>query len=1163
MLISFGMNAAVMSTNGTSVDDVRHALNTLYCSHDSRQQQLADDWLMKFMWQPDAWQLCTSLLTTTLASSLVPSPESLGLLMFCANCISHKVQYEWSAMRREERIALHAQLMQHTMAVTAAAAASHPAPLPTTSLLHQLARTVAALVLRGGEQSCDQFCAQLISMTAQSQSADVFQQLCVRYACGVWLNELALQLSSANLSEVRRSQLRDEMDRREAEVYQLMAQSIALAIQHSRQGQHFSLPLIEQSIDALLCWQKRGRIKSSSLLPALLQSPTGVLQSLLELLSSLDVLYAPQRAELVELICTLTLEVLDARDVTEQDESEAALQQQAVHIIYAFILRLLPVLRHCHQMCSAAVYDHSPPDASVPPPPHVETAQHVAMWLADLLNNTLRVDMDNVKTGDGNSLHLVSTLLSLSSYPFTHRSPTLASLDFWIDLQDQPVRQRHKQLREPLFRSLCSTLLQVSCYPADFQQWDSQGVGFVSERDEWRTFRDRTLSVIGNSFALLKEQYVAVLLEFVHQRSSGDWAAWEVVASALSHAADSLHALMLEGKPIKAITPVLVPLVKRLLHLPSLPNHPVLLQSTCKCLSDLSFWVCEQHELLSACVTYLIHAAPVTLEAGKAFSALMSKGVAKVFASDVSGRTAENLLMAVTTGWDQWPAATRWSFCGGSVMVIEHLTDKERRFSYLQQLVAPTLRSLSLLLPQLEGNSAVTLPPSVSPSHPSPRRRRNRPEIPIDPLEQSVLDALHMLNAVFAPQAQSKQQRSVDPPSAEAVDWQRSLLSVVQSGWDAFSHIGSRKWQRDEDVKKLLYELLESIVLIVRFSPAARDGLLPAIHLVYNCYSITPQPAALLVLQSCNPLFQSHSDLLTELLTTILPRVLTVTSNVAYDSPAGHVELLFRVFHWLSTLLQSCASSAVLGSHLDAFGTAVALGCHALLLVHDPSNHCQTAIAQTLHLLLLAVNETSVSKKELVLKSAAGEQQRFNDWQRFWQSRLDQVIQALLYFLLRTATPRPVVRHNSDSDDDDGSSGSDDESGVTPATAAEVQSYIPRSQANKRAIDFLYQAIRVWRDAVWQPLQAAVRQALDEAKDTEAGREEVKARLLRMMQLWSGDRKRWEALIEDIRRLLQGEETTEFILAYELSWDEREKLSEQRRRESGVMGDSASSPIAI
>ena len=1156
-----------MSATSTSVDDVRRVLHTLYRSADSRQQQLADEWLMRFMWQPDAWQLCTTLLTATLASSPVQASESLELLMFCANCIGNKVQYEWSKMRREERTALYAQLMQHTMAVTAAAATAPPTGRGgLTSVLHQLARAVAALVLRGGEQSVDQFCSQLLAMTAQSAaSTEAFQQLCVRYACAAWLNELALQLASANLSELRRSQLREEMDRREAEVYQLMAASIQLAIQHIRQGQHFSLPLIEQSIGALLCWQRRGRIKSSSLLPALLRPPIGVLQSLLELLSSLDVLYSPQRAELVEQVCTLASEVLDARDLSEQEEdSEAALQQQAVQLVYSFIVRLLPVLRHCHEMCGAAVYDRSPPDASIPPPPSTEAAQNVAMWLADLLDHTLRVDMDNVRIGEGHSLHLVSTLLSLSSYPFTHRSPTLASLDFWVDLQDEPVRHRHKQLREPLFRSLCSTLLQVSCYPTDFQHWDSQGVGFVSERDEWRAFRDRTLSVMGNSFALLKEQYVAVLLEFVQQRGGSNWTAWEVVASALSHAADSLHALMLEGKPIKSITPALLPLLKRILHLPSLPHHPVLLQSTCKCLSDLSFWVCEQHELLSDCVTYFIHAAPFTLEAGKAFSALMSKGVAKVFASDVSGRTAENLLMAVTTGWDKWPAATRWSFCGGSVMVIEQLADKERRLSYLQQLVSPTLHSFSHVLPQLEEKTSVTLPSSVSPAHPSPRRRRNRSEVPIDPREQSVLDGLHMLNAVFAPQAQSKQQRSTDPPSAEAVDWQRSLLSVVQSGWEAFNHIGSRKWQRDEDVKKLLYELLESIVLIVRFSPAARDGLLPAIHLVYNCYPLTPQPAALLVLQSCNPLFQSHSDLLTELLTTILPRVLTVTSNVSYEAPADHVELLYRLFHWLSTLLQSCAPSAVLGSHLDEFGTAVSLGCRALLLVHDPSNHCQTAIAQTLQLLLLAVNEASVSKKELILKSSSGEQQRLSDWQRFWQPRVEQVVQALLYFLLRTATPRIAVRTSSESDDDDGSSGSDeDESGVPPAAAAEVQSYIPRSQANKRAIDFLYQSFRVWGDAVWQPLQTAVRQALDEAKDAEAGHEEVKARLMRMMQLWSGDRKRWEALIEDIRRLLQGEETAEFILAYELAWDEKAKQSEERRRASGGMGDNSNSPITL
>jgi hypothetical protein len=80
----------------------------------------------------------------------------------------------------------------------------------------------------------------------------------------------------------------------------------------------------------------------------------------------------------------------------------------------------------------------------------VQVASFLSHHFAQLLNTLLRFDIEQVATGEReNSIVLVYTLLSFTSYPFTHRSTTLSSIDFWTDVEDVSV-ERHQQLDRPV-----------------------------------------------------------------------------------------------------------------------------------------------------------------------------------------------------------------------------------------------------------------------------------------------------------------------------------------------------------------------------------------------------------------------------------------------------------------------------------------------------------------------------------------------------------------------------------------------------------------------------------------------------------------------------------------------------------------------------------------
>jgi len=78
-------------------------------------------------------------------------------------------------------------------------------------------------------------------------------------------------------------------------------------------------------------------------------------------------------------------------------------------------------------------------------------------------------------------------------------------------------------------------------------------------------------------------------------------------------------------------------------------------------------------------------------------------------------------------------------------------------------------------------------------------------------------------------------------------------------------------------------------------------------------------------------------------------------------------------------------------------------------------------------------------------------------------------------------------------------------------------------------------------------------------------RGEEMERMVRQVRGWlvEGEMRRWSDLLEDVRRLVHGEERVDVLLTYELAWEERKKREEEKARRAAGLGGSKQLPIPL
>ena len=396
------------------------------------------------------------------------------MLSFSAQTLYSKCRNEWNALSLSDRQSLQLQLLRHLKALSSSATLR-------PSLLQRLADSVAILAIRSGKGGCH----QLLQLCLSSDGGLNPSRPAVeedRFVALLVLTALAEEVKRVKVSYSRSQELWEEVQEAVPAIFQLVLDTLtAPAFAPSSPTR---LPVLYTALEALTSYEHRNFVSSERALELLSQS--GLMLQLLRLLDSL--LYAPaQQQRLLELAVDVLAYALEA-ELERLDDEQVELMQRAMQPVYDALVALIPLFTHCHRLCGAAYVPSLPTQATVaplPPPASVAVASFLSHRFALLLDVILRADIAAVSQGLGHSLPLIHTHLAFASYPFAHRATSLITLTFWEMLQARPVKERHKELRQPLFAHLVDVLLQVTRYPASFTRWEDRGVGFAGEKEEW------------------------------------------------------------------------------------------------------------------------------------------------------------------------------------------------------------------------------------------------------------------------------------------------------------------------------------------------------------------------------------------------------------------------------------------------------------------------------------------------------------------------------------------------------------------------------------------------------------------------------------------------------------------------------------------------------
>ncbi|CAM9851993.1 unnamed protein product, partial [Phaeothamnion confervicola] len=201
-------------------------------------------------------------------------------------------------------------------------------------------------------------------------------------------------------------------------------------------------------------------------------------------------------------------------------------------------------------------------------------------------------------TNGAAGLALVEFLLACAGHPL--KKLAILTMDFWLELQDVPVSERHPALGRPLYARLLTVLLRQCQYPPGFDGWSNGGGGRDDDgggpdaEDAFRDLREGAQGVkdvLLVAYYLLRAEYLTTALNAA-QASPGQWQALEVAMFAVTAvskqirdwlrgavasgggketAADARHSSMVIGS-----------LLAELLRNQALSGHPLVLKAGCQ-----------------------------------------------------------------------------------------------------------------------------------------------------------------------------------------------------------------------------------------------------------------------------------------------------------------------------------------------------------------------------------------------------------------------------------------------------------------------------------------------------------------------------------------------------------------------------------------------------
>ncbi|CAM9684349.1 unnamed protein product [Chrysoparadoxa australica] len=252
-----------------------------------------------------------------------------------------------------------------------------------------------------------------------------------------------------------------------------------------------------------------------------------------------------------------------------------------------------------------------------------EDDEDSCLTLCAAATNFASKEMALVASASEVGLHLVVFILQCTGSHWL--KVALLSLDFWLELQDVPVSERHPSLGHPVYVKLLDVLLAQCQYPQNFSSFDS----YSEEHWDPEAFRELREGAQGVNdvhvviYYLLRTHFFKHIMDRLKLHGAS-WQALEVSLLTVTMVSKEMKGLLrTEGKGPDAeeSRALLCSMLQELLVNPMVSSTPLVLSAGCQFVGGFSQLLLNQGQMLVPALSYLkagLRESDASMKAAKA-----------------------------------------------------------------------------------------------------------------------------------------------------------------------------------------------------------------------------------------------------------------------------------------------------------------------------------------------------------------------------------------------------------------------------------------------------------------------------------------------------------------------------------------------------------------
>jgi hypothetical protein len=670
------------------VHKVRQALEELNrVNVGAEQRQLANNWLVQLQETDHIWNVCDSILRSSVSSS---ANDDINAKFYATTTLVAKARVTIS---RQPKLTLE---IRQRLCSYLRLYVSGP-----ILLLRQLISAITTAHLLGNDSDS---CSQLVMRTQKElEGTTPTWNQCLLMLLSSFAEGVA---NSTMISEKRREELRVSMR-------PIMGQVLSLAGAHlSRKERKSSdnnnnnenILLLQLALGCLTQWVVALRLGLPFLFSFSLFS-----EALHGLLTSDN---RRRRALVMASVCELLREATSNTGVGDGGENDASL--------FSALQMLVGVIQPIFSQET-----HQPTTSR-------SSSKGICSAIASLVSKLGEVLVWSVMRGERQEDHqFVEFVVECCRHPSYAVSQEL--FGFWDDVQTVPVNQRHPSFREPLFLYLLPFFVAQAMYPVWFKGvWDE--VAEEEEDDEdidedsFRTQRSFVKDMLYNVATLLRSQSLGRLCHMLQSVNPQEWRLVEGALFGISCVVEPLVDHFQSGTVVDAvelnnISTLLNELLTNYLFTPRMPQHPLVIETALQIIESLAHWLRREPASLEISLqraVQLLDLPTASLAASKLLKRICIVCLPEVVSADALFRWTLSHAAPTSPNRLTLGPAARLNLVEGLSRVIFHRLRQDQDFSLLTELVQPlenTIQGLAFEVKKRfdarDGNGMVVLLPQA------------------------------------------------------------------------------------------------------------------------------------------------------------------------------------------------------------------------------------------------------------------------------------------------------------------------------------------------------------------------------------------------------------------------------------------------------------------